>query len=98
MFVLVLNFSLSIDSDEREQLWVWEFTNDDGQKTDLFMEVGEKIRFTVKEVIFKDTTPPVSSTEPHTAGLPSGDIQRKTPFSIRGSITDYGLGLLSWWD
>jgi len=78
--------------DEREQLWVWEFLNEDGEQSDLFMEVGEKIRFQVKEEIFKDTWPQGPTTEQSAA-----DTTRKVPYCIKGSVNESGLGLLSWW-
>ena len=66
---------------EKEQLWVWEYESEDG-KHDLFMDIGEKIRFRVKEEIFTDTSPPgptgIGPTDPS-----SGDNQRRIPYMIK---------------
>ncbi|XP_074648412.1 DNA-directed RNA polymerase III subunit RPC8-like isoform X2 [Tubulanus polymorphus] len=81
--------------DENEQLWVWEYETEDG-KHDLFMDVGEELRFRVVDEMFVDITPtgPEGSTEAE-----SYDSEmKKPPYSIVGSISDPGLGLLSWWN
>ena len=38
--------------DEKEQLWVWSF-----EDHDLFMDIGEEIRFRVTAETFTDTSP-----------------------------------------
>ena len=43
-------------SDTDEQLWVWEYTTEDG-KQDMFMDLDEDIRFKVFEEVFVDTLP-----------------------------------------
>ena len=43
-------------SDEDEQLWVWEYTTDDGGH-DLFMDINEEIRFRVVDEVFTDLSP-----------------------------------------
>lgn len=43
--------------DEAEQAWVWEYPLDDGSKHDLFMDVGEPIKFRVSREIFEETSP-----------------------------------------
>lgn len=74
-------YILNLCSDEKEQLWVWEYkTNDD--KHDLFMDVGEKIRFKVKEEIFVDTSPP-GPTGTTSEITNNADIQRKVPYLIK---------------
>lgn len=79
--------------DEREQLWVWEYVNEEtGEKHDLFMDRDEPIRFRVLDETFVDTSP----TGPQTAeGSDTED--KRIPYSITGSINEAGLGLLSWW-
>uniref|UniRef100_A0A8W8I3Z9 RNA polymerase III subunit Rpc25 domain-containing protein n=1 Tax=Magallana gigas TaxID=29159 RepID=A0A8W8I3Z9_MAGGI len=82
---------------QHEQLWAWEYETDDG-KHDLFMDIGEEIRFRVVDEIFVDTTP---SGPDGTANQPSeiSDTEsKKTPYTIVGSISEPGLGLLSWWN
>lgn len=43
--------------DEAEQAWVWEYPLEDGAKHDLFMDVGEPIKFRVSREIFEETSP-----------------------------------------
>ena len=42
--------------DETEQLWVWQYAVDD-ESHDLFMDIGEEIRFRVSDESFTDTSP-----------------------------------------
>jgi len=42
--------------DESEQLWVWEYSGED-ESHDLFMDIGEDIRFRVIDETFTDTSP-----------------------------------------
>lgn len=83
--------------DDKEQLWAWEYETDDG-KHDLFMDIGEEIRFRVVDETFVDTTP----TGPDGTSVESTDVpdpeSKKSPYTIVGSITEPGLGLLSWWN
>ncbi|XP_061182584.1 DNA-directed RNA polymerase III subunit RPC8-like [Saccostrea echinata] len=83
--------------DDKEQLWAWEYEVEDG-KHDLFMDIGEEIRFRVVDEIFVDTTP----TGPDGTANQSSEITdtetKKTPYTIVGSISEPGLGLLSWWN
>ncbi|XP_077976313.1 DNA-directed RNA polymerase III subunit RPC8-like [Styela clava] len=84
--------------DEAEQVWVWEYETEDGTH-ELFMDIGEEIRFRVMEETFVDTTPSsVPSSDPATAETSVEETKSKTPYSIEASITDSGLGLLSWWN
>jgi len=82
--------------DEDEQLWIWEYQTEDGSSHDLFMDINEPIRFRVIDEEFVDLTP----TGPTSSGSiePSEPSeQKKAPYSILGSISEDGLGLLSWW-
>ena len=98
---LTFSFNWLTVSDEKEQLWVWEYETEDG-KHDLFMEVGETICFKVKEELFTDTLPagpssisaPSTSTHHETVEV----AQRRIPYLIRGTINESGLGLNSWWN
>ncbi|XP_064644259.1 DNA-directed RNA polymerase III subunit RPC8-like [Lineus longissimus] len=82
--------------DENEQVWVWEYATEDGSH-DLFMDVGEVIRFRVAEETFVDTTPSVPESGSDAKDTYDGDL-KKSPYSIVGSISEPGLGLLSWWN
>jgi len=66
-------------------LWYWEYESDE-EKHKLFMDVGEKIRFKVKEEIFVDTSPPgPTSSNVGATGDPNSlqENQRKTPYMIK---------------
>lgn len=43
--------------DEGEQLWVWQYATDEDESHDLFMDIGENIRFRVIDEAFTDTSP-----------------------------------------
>ncbi|XP_013775655.1 DNA-directed RNA polymerase III subunit RPC8-like [Limulus polyphemus] len=79
--------------DETEQVWIWEYQTDDG-KHDMFMDPGEAIRFRVVDETFVDTSP---------SGPEMGDLseneekEKRIPYSLTGSISEPGLGLLAWW-
>lgn len=79
--------------DEAEQVWVWEYETEDGTH-DLFMDINEPIRFRVSEEIFTDTTPVNTSTD---GQISETSNKSMTPYSIKGIISEPGLGLLSWW-
>lgn len=99
--------------DESEQLWFWEYENEDG-KHPLYMELGEKIRFRIIGESFVDTSPTgpkeastiatdgsaQAASAPATAS-PQADAsnseEKKIPYSLTASISEPGLGLLSWW-
>eukprot|EP00794_Sanderia_malayensis_P009167 gene9167-10140_t len=88
-----------ISDDDDEQLWVWEYVTEDGSH-DLFMDINEPIRFRVIDEEFVDLTPTGPSTSSATpAGGEALEIneQKKAPYSMLGSISEPGLGLLSWW-
>lgn len=81
--------------DENEQLWAWEYQMEDG-KHDLFMEIGEEIRFRIVDQTFVDTTP----VGPDSANKGSETAEpeiKKSPYTITASVSEPGLGLLSWW-
>uniref|UniRef100_L7M3H6 Dna-directed rna polymerase subunit e n=1 Tax=Rhipicephalus pulchellus TaxID=72859 RepID=L7M3H6_RHIPC len=77
--------------DEKEQLWVWLYEAE-GKVNDLYMDLGEEIRFRVVGEVFVDTTP----GGPETTELPDSE-ERHVPYSLTASISEPGLGLLKWW-
>nr|ACO15726.1 DNA-directed RNA polymerase III subunit RPC8 [Caligus clemensi] len=82
--------------DEADQVWVWEYPTEDGEKHDLFMDTGEEIRFRVTAESFIDTSPNVDpNPESRSTQQPDSD---KLPYSITASVNEPGLGLLSWWN
>ena len=97
--------------DENEQVWVWEYPTEEELHHDLYMDVGEEIRFRVTSETFLDTSPNASgapkvpSAEPPRAGSNTltGEQQhqqeeKKIPYMIHASVHEPGLGLLSWWN
>ncbi|KAK3740692.1 hypothetical protein QZH41_019070 [Actinostola sp. cb2023] len=87
--------------EEEEQLWVWQYQTEDGTH-DMFMDINEEIRFRVVDESFVDLTP--TGPEVHNKEQLGVDEQeiKKSPYSItvsynNGSISEPGLGLLSWW-
>ncbi|XP_002741858.1 DNA-directed RNA polymerase III subunit RPC8-like [Saccoglossus kowalevskii] len=82
--------------DEAEQVWVWEYETDEGTH-DLFMDINEKIRFRVVDETFVDTTPIGPRTIVEVSEVTETDVKR-SPYVLTGSISEPGLGLLSWWN
>ncbi|XP_058261322.1 DNA-directed RNA polymerase III subunit RPC8 isoform X2 [Hemibagrus wyckioides] len=92
--------------DEGEQVWVWEYETDEGAH-DLYMDQGEEIRFRVVDEFFLDTSPTGPTKEPEapakTAGAApatntdEGTQKKESPYTLMASISEPGLGLLSWW-
>ncbi|XP_077195314.1 DNA-directed RNA polymerase III subunit RPC8 isoform X1 [Paroedura picta] len=83
--------------DEAEQVWVWEYETEEGAH-DLYMDAGEEIRFRVVDETFIDTSPTgPSSAQPSTSGAADEAQKKEAPYTLVGSISEPGLGLLSWW-
>ncbi|KAF6121154.1 RNA polymerase III subunit H [Phyllostomus discolor] len=81
--------------DEAEQMWVWEYETEEGAH-DLYMDIGEEVRFRVVDESFVDTSP----TGPSSAEAASASEElpkKEAPYTLVGSISEPGLGLLSWW-
>jgi len=84
--------------DESEQLWVWQYETEDG-KHDLFMDIGEEIRFRVVDEIFTDTNPVGPETASNAPSeVPVEGEPKKAPYVILGTCSEPGLGLLTWWN
>lgn len=79
--------------DEEENLWVWEYETADG-KHDMFMDIGEEIRFRVLRNTFQETKPAdIAPSEEKK----SEESTSTPPYIVTASISEPGLGLLSWW-
>ncbi|XP_055628764.1 DNA-directed RNA polymerase III subunit RPC8 [Toxorhynchites rutilus septentrionalis] len=83
--------------EEAEQAWVWEYPLEDGKKHDLYMDIGENIKFRVSGELFEESSPigPPDQEMPSTSTV-SKDTS-KTPYRITAAINESGLGLISWW-
>lgn len=66
--------------EEAEQAWVWEYPLEEGATHDLYMDIGEPIKFRVSGDIFEESSPigPPSNDKPSTSS--QSDI--KTPYRI----------------
>lgn len=86
--------------EEAEQAWVWEYPVEDGEqdKHDLFMDVGEPIKFRVigEEFVESEPTGP-PDTESTTPNQTPDQNSRPPPYRIIGAINEPGLGVESWW-
>ena len=63
--------------EEAEQAWVWEYPLEDGNKHDLYMDIGENIKFRVAGEVFEESSP-VGPPEQST----SSENSNKTPYRI----------------
>ncbi|TRY88382.1 hypothetical protein DNTS_018298 [Danionella cerebrum] len=81
--------------DEGEQVWLWEYETDEGTH-DLYMDRGEEIRFRVTDELFIDTSPSGPSKGGENEDVAAEETQ--TPYTLIGSVSEPGLGLLSWWN
>ncbi|ELU15722.1 hypothetical protein CAPTEDRAFT_156703 [Capitella teleta] len=86
--------------DEAEQLWVWKYDTGEGSH-DLFMDIGEEVRFRVVDETFVDTSP--TGPESSSSGVDGAETQevtaeKKSPFTLIGAVSEPGLGLLTWWN
>lgn len=66
--------------EEAEQAWVWEYPLDEGATHDLYMDIGEPIKFRVTGDVFEESSPigPPNNDKPSTST--QSDI--KTPYRI----------------
>lgn len=79
--------------EEAEQAWVWEYPLEDGAKHDLFMDIGEPIKFRVSREIFEESSPigppktdaqqtSTSAAASAAAAASSQQTEVKTPYRI----------------
>lgn len=66
--------------EEAEQAWVWEYPLEEGATHDLYMDIGEPIKFRVSGDVFEESSPigPPSSDK----STSSSQIDIKTPYRI----------------
>lgn len=89
--------------EEAEQAWVWEYQIEDSgdgtTKHDLFMDVGEVIKFRVIDEEFTEAEPtgPPEEVGSTSNQQPTSDQNTKPPYKIFGAINEPGLGVDSWW-
>ncbi|XP_049544674.1 DNA-directed RNA polymerase III subunit RPC8 [Anopheles darlingi] len=97
--------------EETEQAWVWEYPLEDGNTHDLYMDIGESIKFRVSGEVFEESSPigpPDQEVPSGSGGSGAGtgggsgstnpaQESNKTPYRIVAAINESGLGLQSWW-
>lgn len=69
-------------SDEAEQVWVWEYETEEGAH-DLYMDIGEEIRFRVVDETFVDTSPTGPSSAEASTSNATEEVQKKeAPYTL----------------
>lgn len=69
-------------SDEAEQVWVWEYETEEGAH-DLYMDIGEEIRFRVVDETFVDTSPTGPSSAEASTSSAAEEVQKKeAPYTL----------------
>lgn len=69
----------------QEQLWIWNFG-----ETRLYYDTHEMVRFKVTDEEWHDQTPAAPNKTEEEAP--------QTPYKIKGSMAEDGLGVCLWWD
>jgi DNA-directed RNA polymerase III subunit RPC8 len=99
IFIPASNLQKPSKFDEREQLFIWQYDTGDSVH-DLYLDIGELVRFKVVGETFVDTTPNGPPKRMDAVGVSQSGTKEdaRCPYSITGSINESGLGLLSWWN
>lgn len=79
---------------ETEQTWTWNFQDED-QTHAMLLEIGEQLRFRVHKEIFVDVSPHGPTRIPVAPVIQP--LKQDVPYTILGSISESGLGLVKWW-
>lgn len=83
--------------DQTEQVWIWTYETEDGNCHDLYMDVKKEIRFQVVEEMFVDVSPSAPEASEAAEKEKREREARQSPYTIIGSASRPGLGLLEWW-
>ncbi|OXB57038.1 hypothetical protein ASZ78_000607 [Callipepla squamata] len=76
------SLALGVASDEAEQVWVWEYETEEGAH-DLYMDIGEEIRFRVVDETFVDTSPTGPSSAEASTSSAIEEVQKKeAPYTL----------------
>lgn len=101
--VVIPDYALQTPSfyDESEKVWIWKY-----EGSDMFMDLGEEIRFRVSSLRF-NPTPTAAQVQQQMAaaaieaernGLPAPTGPTlHSPLEVLAEIDGDGLGLTSWW-
>lgn len=67
---------------------MWEYPNEEGGKHDLYMDIGETIKFRVSNELFEESSPigpPATSDKPSTSSVSVDTV--KIPYKIEVNLT-----------
>ena len=83
-----------------DQLFVWHVPPSDPSEPpqDLIYDNQETVRFRIEEEIWTDQSPLGPKEKEDALGLTTADAGKSSPYVIRGSMADAGLGPCLWWD
>lgn len=89
-------------SNEKDQVWIWDYEIEPGNSAEMFMDTGREVRFKVVEEKFQDTQPvgpeiPVIMLEDSQASQTPTSTEKRASYSIFGAMNEPGLGCLEWW-
>eukprot|EP00088_Acartia_fossae_P009710 TRINITY_DN14750_c0_g1_i1.p1 TRINITY_DN14750_c0_g1~~TRINITY_DN14750_c0_g1_i1.p1 ORF type:complete len:214 (+),score=61.43 TRINITY_DN14750_c0_g1_i1:107-748(+) len=92
--------------EEKDNVWVWQYPiiNEEGEQEghhDLYMDIGDQIRFKVESEKFTDLGPKRDNKGKDSKGEGDGDREDSAgpepSYSITATISEDGLGVVSWW-
>ncbi|EEB07513.1 DNA-directed RNA polymerase III complex subunit Rpc25 [Schizosaccharomyces japonicus yFS275] len=83
----------------QERAWVWRVPSEetDGEPSELFMDVGEEIRFQIESEHFIDISPSRPSAN-SAAATTDVRTEAEAPYSLVASCSKDGLGIPAWWN
>ncbi len=101
-FFFTENYFQFFYSNEKDQVWIWDYEVEPGNSAEMFMDTGREVRFKVVEEKFQDTQPvgpeiPVVMLEDPQAVPPPNPAEKRASYSISGAMNEPGLGCLEWW-
>ncbi|CAD5119143.1 DgyrCDS7783 [Dimorphilus gyrociliatus] len=94
IFILPEYLQENSSFDSKEETWKWQY-EDGGEAHDLFMDIGQQIRFRVIGEKFTDLSPSGPRNE-NAEEMVEPNLTKS--YEITGSICEPGLGLISWWE
>lgn len=80
------------------QVWEYPVEDSEQEKHDLFMDVGETIKFRIIDEEFVESEPTgPPEAEPSSSTSNQTTDNSRPPYRIIGAINESGLGVESWW-
>lgn len=87
IFIPSFRLPRSSSFEEGEQVWYWNYQQEDGESAKLYMDPGKVVKFRVVQNIFKDLDP----------NAKVDDSKDEKSYQIVGSMSQDGLGCVLWW-